>query len=100
MRNDIILDSSIFAGKVMPTSLQQASDLLERGDWQSAHVIAQEDDSRLGSWAHGIVHVLEGDLDNARYWYRRAGREFPQALDLSGELRALRLALASERGKL
>jgi hypothetical protein len=22
----------------------------------------------------GIVHRLEGDLDNARYWYRKAGR--------------------------
>lgn len=26
----------------------------------------------LAAWLHGIVHTLEGDLDNARYWYHRA----------------------------
>ena len=31
----------------------------------------------LGCWAHGIVHMLEGDLGNARYWYRRAAALVP-----------------------
>ena len=33
--------------------------------------------SELAAWLHGIVHTLEGDLENARYWYRRARRAFP-----------------------
>jgi hypothetical protein len=50
---------------------------LENRDWQAAHAIVQDDESVLAAWLHGIVHTLEGDLDNARYWYRRAKRAFP-----------------------
>ncbi len=57
--------------------LVKAVDFLEKGEWQPAHEIVQGDKSNLAAWLHGIVHTLEGDLDNARYWYRRAGRDFP-----------------------
>src|SRR5689334_21877381 len=44
---------------------------MERGDWQKAHAIVQVDEnSPLVCWAHGITHLMEGDLANARYWYR------------------------------
>ncbi len=69
--------------------LKQAADFLAKGDWQRAHAIAQEDKSQSGCWIHGIVHVLEGDLDNARYWYRRAGREFPKNFSIDSELAAV-----------
>jgi len=62
---------------------------LTRGDWQKAHAIVQNDDSDLGYWAHGIVHMLEGDIGNARYWYRRAGRPFPRERDANAEIDAL-----------
>ena len=66
---------------------------LRRGDWQNAHSIVQEDDSQLGCWAHGIVHILEGDLGNARYWYRRAQRHFPNPVDAQAEIAALASAV-------
>jgi len=62
---------------------------LRRGDWQKAHAIVQNDSTELGCWAHGIVHLLEGDLGNARYWFRRAGRPFPRERDPSAEIDAL-----------
>ena len=62
---------------------------LQRGDWEKAHSIVQNDATELGCWAHGIVHMLEGDLGNARYWYRRAGRPFPRERDASTEIDAL-----------
>ena len=62
---------------------------LTRGDWQKAHAIVQNDESDLGYWAHGIVHMLEGDIGNARYWYRRAGRPFPRERDANAEIDAL-----------
>ena len=74
-------------------ALAQALDLLDRGDWQAAHVIVQNESSELAAWLHGIVHTLEGDLDNAQYWYRRAERPFPGAGAVSGELAAARRAL-------
>jgi hypothetical protein len=69
---------------------------LQRGDWQKAHPIVQNDDSDLGSWAHGIVHMLEGDIGNARYWFRRAGRPFPKDRDPRAEIDAL-VAMLKER---
>jgi Tfp pilus assembly protein PilF len=72
----------------MPNDLRRALALLEQGDWRGAHSIVQADeDSRHACWAHAIVHVMEGDLANARYWYRRAGRAF--SADAGAEIRAL-----------
>lgn len=74
--------------------LRRALALLEQGDWQAAHKIVQEDeDSPLACWAHGIVHMLEGDIANARYWYRKAKRDFPQPASADAELRAFRREL-------
>ena len=69
--------------------------LLAAGDWQQAHAIVQGLDGALAAWLHGIVHTIEGDLDNARYWYRKAHREFPGAGAVTGEITAARAALAS-----
>jgi hypothetical protein len=67
-------------------------DLLDAGDWQAAHEIVQKESSTLAAWLHGIVHILEGDLDNARGWYRKAQREFPGAGAAKHEIAAARRA--------
>jgi hypothetical protein len=74
-------------------SLRRAADLLAAGDWEAAHVIVQDDPSKLAAWMHGIVHLLEGDTSNARYWYRQAGRSFP-AGDVRAEIDAVRAAVS------
>jgi len=77
-----------------PRVLRSAVALLERGDWQAAHEIVQKDEeSPLSCWAHGIVHVMEGDLPNARYWYREAKRAFPEDCAVAAEIAALKDAL-------
>ena len=76
--------------------LTRAVELLEAGAWQQAHEIVQEDRSTLAAWLHGIVHTLEGDLDNAQYWYRRARRDFPGPAAVAQEIAAARSALAQE----
>lgn len=73
--------------------LHKAVDALAAGDWQAAHAIAQRDSSPLGCWAHGIVHLLEGDRGNASYWYRRAERDLPNADAIASEITALRAAI-------
>ena len=45
-----------------------------KGDWETAHNIAQSISSELGSWIHAYLHRVEGDLSNAGYWYKRAGK--------------------------
>jgi hypothetical protein len=71
-------------------SLRRAAELLAAGDWERAHAIVQDDPSALAAWMHGIVHLLEGDASNARYWYRRAGRAFPGEGAVQDEIEALR----------
>ena len=73
--------------------LARALDHLAAGAWQDAHQIVQNESSTLAAWLHGIVHTLEGDLDNARYWYRKANREFPGAASVQDEIAAARRAL-------
>jgi hypothetical protein len=43
-----------------------------QGDWERAHECAQDDHSPAGAWVHAYLHRKEGDLGNARYWYRQA----------------------------
>ena len=45
-----------------------------KGDWHAAHALAQAQDDAEGAWVHAYLHRVEGDLANAGYWYRRAGR--------------------------
>ena len=74
------------AGKDIRTALR----LLQEGDWRAAHEIVQEDEeSRLSCWAHGIVHLMEGDVPNARYWYRVAGRVLRDDFSVEAEIAAL-----------
>ncbi len=49
----------------------------EKGDWDRAHEIAQDIADTNGSWIHANLHREEGDIGNAGYWYRRAGRPMP-----------------------
>lgn len=60
-----------------------------RGDWDTAHTLAQEADDRDGAWVHAYLHRKEGDAGNAAYWYARARK--PVA---AGELDAEREAIA------
>ena len=43
-----------------------------RGDWNTAHDIAQDVPDPDGAWVHAYLHRKEGDAANAGYWYRRA----------------------------
>lgn len=45
-----------------------------KGDWAKAHSVVQADESSAAAWVHAYLHRIEGDLGNAAYWYRRAGR--------------------------
>lgn len=45
-----------------------------KGDWKQAHEVTGQDEGPAGSWVHAYLHRKEGDLSNARYWYRRADK--------------------------
>ena len=45
-----------------------------KGDWDRAHKIVQDESDAAAAWVHAYLHRVEGDLGNARYWYREAGK--------------------------
>ena len=73
-----------------------AAELALAGDWQAAHLVAQDHEGEpLANWLHAIVHRMEGDLGNAGYWYARCGRRLRPDVPTEGELRELEDALRS-----
>lgn len=48
-----------------------------RGQWDTAHSLIQDVADTDASWIHAYLHRKEGDIANAGYWYRRAGKKMP-----------------------
>jgi hypothetical protein len=59
----------------MKDDLLKAVELALAGQWNAAHSIVQEyEENPTAAWIHAVLHKIEGDLDNSRYWYRRSGK--------------------------
>jgi hypothetical protein len=57
-----------------------------KGDWEQAHTLVQDSDTKNAAWVHAYLHRKEGDISNAGYWYRRAGKpEFKGTLEQEWE---------------
>lgn len=62
-------------------------------DWNRAHEIVANEEAADCAWVHAYLHRVEGDLDNARYWYRQARRK-PAQGELAQEWDTIATALA------
>ena len=65
------------ADQVPPTAMSRSLAALwwaKKGKWDTAHALVMDDADGDGAWVHAYLHRLEGDLGNARYWYRQAQR--------------------------
>ncbi len=76
---------------------QRAMDAERSGNWDAAHRIVQSIDTPEAAWIHAYLHRVEGDLGNAAYWYRRAGRPGCTG-SLEAEREAIRGALGASGG--
>ncbi|MDH3638155.1 MAG: hypothetical protein OES09_06785 [Gammaproteobacteria bacterium] len=56
---------------------RKALDYANAGKWDEAHELVQSSSDRNSCLIHGYLHRVEGDLGNARYWYRRADQKMP-----------------------
>jgi hypothetical protein len=72
---------------------------LRRRKWPKAHELVMDLEDPLAFHIHGLVHRLEGDMENARYWYKRAGVAFGRSLRLAAELKAIEAALQTAAKK-
>jgi hypothetical protein len=75
--------------------LTRAVELAGAGDWEAAHRIVQAHEDRTAYWLHALLHKIEGDEANSRYWYARAGRAYEEYAEPTAELAAIRDALSA-----
>ncbi len=55
-----------------------------KGDWDKAHDLVNDLSDAESAHVHAYLHRKEGDLSNASFWYRRAGKPISE-LDLKKE---------------
>lgn len=77
----------------LKTQLLQAVAAALADDWHRAHQIAQQYDDPIACWIHAVLHKVEGDAGNSRYWYARPGHAYDEFADVGAELAAIRRVL-------
>lgn len=94
-----------FGGKTptmanLDDDLLRAVDLALAGDWDTAHQLVQQyEGDATAAWIHAVLHKMEGDLSNGRYWYRRADQMEHVEDEPRAELTAIQAELRSKQGK-
>lgn len=74
--------------------LLKAVQLALSGDWDASHKIAQDYSDGTANWIHAVLHKIEGDEWNSKYWYARtAGRHYEDFADAMDELRQIQMTL-------
>lgn len=75
--------------------LLKAVALALSGDWDAAHNIAQDYSDATANWLHAVLHKIEGDVWNSKYWYARtSGRAYEDFTDTRDELLQIQQSLS------
>lgn len=77
----------------MTDDLKSAIRYALAGEWEQAHITVQELGSPMAAWIHAVLHKIEGDESNSRYWYARAQRNYEDFKDPAEELRYIERAI-------
>ncbi|MGA2244722.1 MAG: hypothetical protein ABSH48_06980 [Verrucomicrobiota bacterium] len=79
----------------MNKKLLEAIELAQAAKWDGAHEIVQQfETDATAAWIHAVLHKIEGDETNSRYWYHRAGKQMHAADAPAAELAIIRSQLA------
>lgn len=79
----------------LKSKLLNAAQLAQAGEWDAAHKIVQDYNDAIACWIHAVLHKIEGDEGNSRYWYVRCDANYEDFLNPEIELQKI-LALLSE----
>lgn len=72
--------------------LLKSVELALAGEWDAAHeLVQQHEDDATAAWIHAVLHKIEGDLGNSRYWYQRANQMKHVADEPHAELAIIQL---------
>jgi hypothetical protein len=84
------MDKSALLIAELKIAVQAALD----GDWDKSHKIAQDFSDPMANWIHAVLHKMEGDEWNSKYWYARtADKKYEDFSDASAELIAIQNSL-------
>jgi phage gp29-like protein len=82
----------------MDSKLELAVNAALSGDWHAAHNIAQNMEEADAHLLHAILHKIEGDQWNSKYWYARSGgRHYEDYSDATEELKSMLKHLQSHK---
>lgn len=71
--------------------LIEAAQLALDGEWGASHKIVQEFSDHYANWIHAVLHKIEGDEWNSKYWYQRANdQEYEDYPNPEDELRIIK----------
>ncbi len=79
----------------MSAQLISAVNAALAGEWDRSHRIVQEFNEPMACWIHAVLHKIEGDAWNSRYWYARTHRKYEDFSDPEQELQEIRQQLES-----
>ncbi len=78
--------------------LLQAVSLALANDWDGSHQIAQDYSDPMANWIHAVLHKIEGDAWNSRYWYARThGKRYEDFEDAYDELLSIQRELNTDK---
>lgn len=67
----------------------KAVKLAQIGEWEASHLIVQDYNDTTACWIHAVLHKIEVDEGNSRYWYARCNARFEDYTDTHQELEAI-----------
>lgn len=74
--------------------LIKACKLALAGEWDQSHRIVQDLTDPMSCWIHAVLHKIEGDVWNSRYWYARTtGKQYEDYSTPNFELEAIHQSL-------
>ena len=76
--------------------LIEATQLALDGEWDASHKIVQEFSDHYANWIHAVLHKIEGDEWNSKYWYQRTnGQHYENVVNPEDELLIIKNQLES-----
>ena len=89
------LSKDTLSKEALKIAVQAALD----GDWDKSHNITQDysdnvNNANMANWIHAVLHKIEGDEWNSKYWYARTnGKKYEDFSDVNAELLAIQASL-------
>ncbi len=76
--------------------MTKAVNLALKDEWAAAHDIVQDLSDPTACWIHAVLHKIEGDASNSRYWYARSRHAYEEFTNPQEELKYIASCIADE----